>query len=108
MYSSSNYFVLAKGPNDSSPALSKDGEELDQVVGNTEDEIGDLIASVREDEMMFSPDSLLATFGPMIAHICLNPAMFKVQQPSVDLCSLTEFPDSIKFLGQVPLFHSAS
>lgn len=27
---------------------------------------------------MFSPDSLLANFGPMIAHICLNPAMFKV------------------------------
>jgi condensin complex subunit 1 len=48
-------------------------------VGNAEDEIGDLIASVREDEMMFSPDSLLATFGPMIAHICLNPAMFKVK-----------------------------
>lgn len=76
---SPNHLVLAKGPSDSSPAVSKDGEELDQVVGNAEDEIGDLIASVREDEMMFSPDSLLATFGPMIAHICLNPAMFKVK-----------------------------
>ncbi|KIM23633.1 hypothetical protein M408DRAFT_77324 [Serendipita vermifera MAFF 305830] len=69
----------AKGINASSPGTSKEGEELDQVVGNTEDEIGDLIASVREDEMMYSPDSLLATFGPMIAHICLNPAMFKHQ-----------------------------
>lgn len=33
--------------------------------------------------MMYSPLSLLATFGPMIAHICLNPAMFKVC-PKVD------------------------
>jgi condensin complex subunit 1 len=74
----SYHHTLAKGTSASSPAPSKDGEELDQVVGNTEDEIGDLIASVREDEMMFSPDSLLANFGPMIAHICLNPAMFKV------------------------------
>ncbi|KAG9054632.1 Condensin complex subunit [Serendipita sp. 407] len=68
-----------KGANTSSPAQSKDGEELDQVAGNAEDEIGDLIASVREDEMMFSPNSLLATFGPMITHICLNPPMFKHQ-----------------------------
>jgi condensin complex subunit 1 len=66
-------------------AASKDGEELDQVAGNTEDEIGDLIISVREDEMMYSPGSLLATFGPMIAHICLNPAMFKVRY-SIGLC----------------------
>ncbi|KAG8832801.1 Condensin complex subunit [Serendipita sp. 399] len=68
-----------KGHNASSPAPSKDGEELDQVAGSAEDEIGDLIASVREDEMMFSPTSLLATFGPMITHICLNPPMFKHQ-----------------------------
>lgn len=67
----------AKPTSTSGPVPSKDGEELDQVAGNAEDEIGDLIASVREDEMMFSPNSLLATFGPMIAHICLNPAMFK-------------------------------
>jgi len=63
-----------------SPQPAKDGvEELDQVAGNTEDEIGDLIQSVKEDEMMFSEQSLLADFGPMIQYICLNPKVFKVR-----------------------------
>jgi condensin complex subunit 1 len=67
------------GHSATSPRPAKDGvEELDQVAGNTEDEIGDLIQSVKEDEMMFSEHSLLADFGPMIQHICLNPKAFKV------------------------------
>lgn len=79
LYEEGLIWLSENGLNASNSAPSKDGgEELDQVAGNTEDEIGDLIVSVREDEMMYSPLSLLATFGPMIAHICLNPAMFKV------------------------------
>lgn len=69
------------GHSSTSPQPTKDGvEELDQVAGNTEDEIGDLIQSVKEDEMMFSEQSLLANFGPMIQHICLNPKAFKVRR----------------------------
>ncbi|KAG8995637.1 Condensin complex subunit [Tulasnella sp. 427] len=41
-------------------------EELDQIVGNAEDDIGDHIIDVREREMLYGPNSILATFGPMI------------------------------------------
>lgn len=57
---------------------SKDGEELDQVAGNAEDEIGERIAAVRETELLYGPESLLAVYGPMIVHICGSPHKFKV------------------------------
>lgn len=53
-------------------------EELDQVAGNAEDEIGDRIAGIRETEMLYGPESLLAVFGPMIVHICGTPRKFRV------------------------------
>jgi condensin complex subunit 1 len=58
--------------------VNKDGEELDQVVGNAEDEIGDRIHGVRETELLYGDESLLAMFGPMIVHICGSPDKFKV------------------------------
>jgi condensin complex subunit 1 len=60
---------------------SKDGEELDQVVGNAEDEIGDRIAGVRETELLYGEESLLAVYGPMLVHICGSPHKFKVGTP---------------------------
>ncbi|KAH0581355.1 hypothetical protein H2248_012446 [Termitomyces sp. 'cryptogamus'] len=57
---------------------SKDGgEELDQVAGNAEDEIGERIAAVRETELLYGEQSLLATYGPMLVHICGSPHKFK-------------------------------
>ena len=53
-------------------------EELDQVAGNAEDEIGERIAAIRENELLYGTDSLLATYGPMIVHICGSPHKFKV------------------------------
>lgn len=61
-----------------SPRRSKDQEELDQVAGNAEDEIGDRIAAIREIELLYSPDSLLSIYGPMVVHICGSPHKFKV------------------------------
>ncbi|KAL5499094.1 CND1 [Sanghuangporus vaninii] len=55
----------------------KDGEELEQVAGNAEDEIGERIAAVRESELLYGPGSLLALFGPMIVHICGSPHKYK-------------------------------
>lgn len=54
------------------------GEELDQVAGNAEDEIGERIAAIRETELLYGPESLLGLFGPMIIHICGSPHKFKV------------------------------
>ena len=56
---------------------AKDQEELDQVAGNAEDEIGDRIAAIRESELLYGPDSLLAIYGPMTVHICGSPHKFK-------------------------------
>ncbi|KAF8591370.1 hypothetical protein K439DRAFT_1327448 [Ramaria rubella] len=58
---------------------SKEGEELDQVAGNAEDEVGERIAAVRETELLYGSESLLALFGPMIVHICGSPHKFKNQ-----------------------------
>ena len=70
---------LAAGTgNASNPA--KDGEELDQVAGNAEDEIGERIAGIRESELLYGPDSLLALYGPLLVHICGSPHKFKVSR----------------------------
>lgn len=68
---------LARGAGND--AASKDGEELDQVAGNAEDEIGDRIAAVRETELLYGPDSLLALYGPLLVRICGRPDQFKVR-----------------------------
>ncbi|CDR99695.1 hypothetical protein [Sporisorium scitamineum] len=51
-------------------------EELDQVTGNAEDEIGEVIASVREKELLYGSSSVLAMFGPIITHICSSPKSY--------------------------------
>jgi hypothetical protein len=43
------------------------------------DEIGDRIAAVRESELLYGPDSLLAPYGPLLARICGLPDRFKVR-----------------------------
>jgi len=53
------------------------------VAGNAEDEIGDRIAAVRETELLYGPNSLLAVYGPMIVHICGSPHKFKVKKNSI-------------------------
>lgn len=46
------------------------------MAGNAEDDIGDGIAAVKERELLYGPQSLLATFGPILAHICYNPRQY--------------------------------
>ncbi|KAG8987690.1 Condensin complex subunit [Tulasnella sp. JGI-2019a] len=52
-------------------------EELDQVVGNAEDDIGEHIADVREREMLYGQNSILGAFGPLVVHICAQPKRYK-------------------------------
>ena len=68
----------ARGPQADKNAPKDIVEELDQVAGNAEDDIGDRIAAIRENELLFGPDSQLETFGPMLVHICGSPHKFKV------------------------------
>lgn len=53
-----------------------EGDELEQVAGNVEDEIGEVIAEVREKELLFGGRSLLALFGPMVVHVASNPKSY--------------------------------
>ncbi|KAG0193993.1 Condensin complex subunit [Apophysomyces sp. BC1034] len=45
-------------------------EELEQVGGTAEDDIGDAITHIREREILFGPTSLLARFGPLLTEVC--------------------------------------
>ncbi|OJA20254.1 hypothetical protein AZE42_02694 [Rhizopogon vesiculosus] len=58
---------LAAGTSSSDKA-SKETEELDQVAGNAEDEIGERIAAVRETELLYGEQSLLRLYGPLLVH----------------------------------------
>jgi condensin complex subunit 1 len=50
--------------------------DIEQVAGNAEDEIGDVVGDVREKELLFGPRSLLALFGSVVAQICSSPKSF--------------------------------
>ncbi|KAF9919096.1 Condensin complex subunit [Lobosporangium transversale] len=62
-------------------------DELDQVVGTTEDEFGDAMAHIRERELLFGEESLLQVFGPLIITICGNNTLYsdKTLQSSATL-----------------------
>ncbi|KAF1942443.1 condensin [Clathrospora elynae] len=50
----------------------EEADELDLMAGTTEDDFTEAIAHVRERELLFGPQSLLANFGPLVADICAN------------------------------------
>ncbi|GAA6015382.1 hypothetical protein JCM10207_008969 [Rhodosporidiobolus poonsookiae] len=52
-------------------------DELDQVAGSVEDEIGDAIHAAKETELLEGKESLLAVFGPMAAEIVAKPRVYK-------------------------------
>lgn len=68
----------AQNGNQASKEKDQEGEELDQVAGNVEDDIGDIIAHAREKELMYGDRSLLSVFGPMTVQICVSPGVYKV------------------------------
>ncbi|KAF2631720.1 hypothetical protein BU25DRAFT_488280 [Macroventuria anomochaeta] len=57
---------------DPTPAPEADADDLDLMAGTNEDDFTDAIAHVRERELLFGPQSLLANFGPLVSDICAN------------------------------------
>jgi condensin complex subunit 1 len=57
---------------DPTPALEAEADDLDLMAGTNEDDFTDAIAHVRERELLFGPQSLLANFGPLVSEICAN------------------------------------
>jgi condensin complex subunit 1 len=53
-------------------------DELEQVGGTADDDIGDAISYVREREILFGDNSLLARYGPLLAEICTRNKVYTV------------------------------
>lgn len=54
------------------PAPEEEVDELDLMAGTTEDDFTEAIAQIRERELLYGSQSLLANFGPLVADICAN------------------------------------
>ncbi|KAI0118015.1 condensin component [Hypoxylon sp. NC0597] len=70
------------------PAPEDAGDELDLIGGTTEDDFTEAMAHIREQELLFGPQSLLANFGPMVAEICSRSDIYKDKglQAAATLC----------------------
>lgn len=53
-------------------------DELDQVGGTAEDDIGDAMTRIREREILFGPNSLLGVFGPILTEVCARNKIYTV------------------------------
>jgi condensin complex subunit 1 len=75
----------------STPTVAKKDEErdeLDLIGGTTEDDFTEAMAHIRERELLFGPESLLALFGPLVSEICANNTTYadKGLQAAATLC----------------------
>lgn len=50
----------------------QEADELDLMAGTTEDDFTEAITHIRERELLYGPQSLLANFGPLVTDICSN------------------------------------
>lgn len=66
----------------------EEGDELDLIGGTTEDDFTEAMAHIRERELLFGPQSLLALFGPLVSEICANNTSYKDKglQQAATLC----------------------
>ncbi|KTW27660.1 hypothetical protein T552_02101 [Pneumocystis carinii B80] len=51
--------------------------ELDFVVGTIEDDLSEAMNYIREYELLYGNNSLLARFGPLVQEICINSHLYK-------------------------------
>ena len=58
------------------------------IGGTTEDDFTEAIAHIRERELLYGPNSLLANFGPLVTEICANNEAYKDRnlQAQATLC----------------------
>ncbi|OLN91698.1 Condensin complex subunit 1 [Colletotrichum chlorophyti] len=63
-------------------------DDLDLIGGTTEDDFTEAMAHIRERELLFGPNSLLAQFGPLVSEICANNTTYadKGLQAAATLC----------------------
>ncbi|KAI9837860.1 MAG: hypothetical protein M1819_006794 [Sarea resinae] len=77
-------------PSDASPtkAGSTDQDELDLIGGTTEDDFTEAMLHIRERELLYGENSLLANFGPLVTEICSNNTAYRDRnlQAAATLC----------------------
>ncbi|KAF6822121.1 Condensin complex subunit 1 [Colletotrichum musicola] len=63
-------------------------DDLDLIGGTTEDDFTEAMAHIRERELLYGPDSLLAMFGPLVSEICANNTTYADRglQAAATLC----------------------
>lgn len=63
-------------------------DELDLIGGTTEDDFTEAMQHIRERELLYGPDSLLALYGPLVSEICANNTKYKDKglQAAATLC----------------------
>lgn len=73
---------------DADKEKEEEKDELDMIGGTTEDDFTEAIAQIRERELLYGPNSLLANFGPLVTEICANNAAYQDQplQAAATLC----------------------
>lgn len=69
-------------------APKEDADELDLIGGTTEDDFTEAMTHIRERELLYGENSLLANFGPLVSEICSNNTTYKDRnlQAAATLC----------------------
>ena len=69
-------------------AAKEASDDLDAIGGTTEDDFTEAMAHIRERELLYGNNSLLASFGPLVSEICSNNTTYKDKnlQAAATLC----------------------
>ncbi|TVY36658.1 Condensin complex subunit [Lachnellula subtilissima] len=69
-------------------AAKEAADDLDMIGGTTEDDFTEAMAHIRERELLYGENSLLANFGPLVSEICSNNTTYKDRdlQAAATLC----------------------
>lgn len=81
--------------------------ELEMIGGTSEDDFSDIVVYMREREILFGENSLLARFGPMVTEICSKANVYgdEMLQRSACLCLAKLMCVSSRFCeANLPLF----
>lgn len=70
------------------PSKEDERDELEMIGGTTEDDFTEAISHIRERELLYSRQSLLALYGPLVAEICANNTLYASRhlQAQATLC----------------------
>jgi condensin complex subunit 1 len=69
-------------------AAKEAADDLDLIGGTTEDDFTEAMAHIRERELLYGENSLLANFGPLVSEICSNNTAYQDRnlQAAATLC----------------------